>query len=158
MASELQALALRAARINAGLLRVPVPRLVWAPKGTFTTETTRAALSEDGKSIALNRDLPFSPPDVWLTVSHEMRHLWQRTRGRIREGYQPSAALPLADYNAQPEEIDANAWAVVVAANVLQKRPTLENNLGPEIWKQIEARAAEITNEMNSPQGRKDKS
>lgn len=139
-----------AVRTNARLLRVPEPRVVPTPSAKFLTPTTRAALSDDGKVIAVNRDSAF--PDrlsVWLVVSHEMRHLWQMRHGRIRSGYAPASDLPLGEYNGQGEEIDAHAWAVVVIASVFGIRPTLEKNLGEEIWKRIETRAAQIAAEYN---------
>lgn len=150
MRSDWRAECREAVQANARLLRVPEPRVVPTPEAKFTTPTTRAALSDDGTVIAVNRGTDF--PDrisVWFAVSHEMRHLWQMRNGRIRSGYAPASDLPLDDYNGQDEEIDAHAWTVVVLSTVFGIRPTLEKNLGEEIWKQIEARAAQIAAEYN---------
>lgn len=114
----------------------------------FKTRSTRAALAEDGSYIIINIDQELDLRSIWFAVSHEMRHLWQMQKNCIRKVYSPSSGLPLSEYNEQPEEIDAHAWAVVVMKNVFGVRPTLDVNLGETVWKKIEDQANKIENEM----------
>ncbi len=148
--SELKTEFNRAIQTNAALLKVPAPRLAFVPASQFTTPSTRAALSDEGKLISVNRDMKASKLDVWFAISHEMRHLWQMKHGKLRPSYAPSSTLPLADYNDQDEEIDAHAWSVIVMANLFGIRPTLEANLGADLWKRIETRAEEIAKEFKN--------
>lgn len=148
--SELKTEFNRAIQTNAALLKVPAPRLAFVPASQFTTPSTRAALSDDGKLISVNRDMKAAKLDAWFAISHEMRHLWQMKHGKLRSTYAPSSTLPLAEYNDQDEEIDAHAWAVIMMANTFGIRPTLENNLGKEVWNRIERRAEEIANELKT--------
>lgn len=88
-------------------------------------------------------DMPF----VWLMLSHECRHVWQIFNAAKFDDYQTSAKLSLAEYNAQPAEVDAWAWTVIILSERFGVRPTLEKNFGAEVWAQIQARARQIAAE-----------
>lgn len=136
-------------RFNCDFLRVPVPSVRIAEPSEFATRTTRAAVSIDGRKMLINSafsdcsDVPF----VWLMLSHECRHVWQIRNAEKFDNYQTSAKLSLADYNSQPEEVDAWAWSVIVVSEKFGVRPTLEKNFGAAVWTQIQQRARQIADE-----------
>ena len=131
--------------MNAEVLGIEEPKVVFQPKEFFFTPTTWAALSERGTTIAVNRDIDFDgKPDILLAISHEMRHLWQMRTGKISKNYSPSDNSNLQKYNLQWEEIDANAWAVEMVEHFLKVTPLLEKTLGAEVWAKIRERQAEI--------------
>ena len=100
--------------------------------------------------MLINRNFAESSLDVplaWLTLSHECRHIWQLFNADMFADYQTSASLTLSEYNAQPAEIDAWAWAVIVVDEQFGIRPMLEKNFGANVWAQIQARAQQIAAE-----------
>lgn len=137
-----------AAEANARLLRVPVPKIRIEPAAAFQTPTTRAGITDGGREMALNRDFPMTELDVWMCVSHEMRHAWQIRQNAVSIAYRPADETQNAEYNAQAEEIDAHAWSVVMLSAAFGIRPTLEKNFGSEIWQKISDRAEEIAREF----------
>lgn len=134
-------------RQNCTALSIPCPRLAILPPEGFTTPTTRAALSSDGLSIAVNAAyLPtMTIQEAWFAMSHECRHLWQQKNAPdLLTGYTPSAGTALDAYNAQPAEIDANAWAVLACSDALGIRPTFDSVYPPDICRLIDDRADQI--------------
>lgn len=132
---------------NCNALSVPVPAVRIAEPSEFATPTVKCAVSIDGRGVLINRSFAESCDDVpfvWLALSHECRHIWQIHNAEKFDKYQTSADIPLTEYNAQPEEIDAWAWAVVVVGELFGVRPTLEKNFGAEVWAQIQQRARQI--------------
>lgn len=81
------AIAGTAIQVNCGLLGVSPPRVEDAPASDFATRTTMAALSSDGQTLIVNAAHDFSELDIWLAVSHEMRHKWQIETGWSLDGY-----------------------------------------------------------------------
>lgn len=143
-------IAKKAASINAKALGVKMPRIVREKAIGFETETTRAALSEDGAVLAINDDIKMSEQDIWLAVSHEMRHVWQIETGYLRRAeYKAASETGSEEYNMQPEEIDAHAWALLAMANIYGVVPRYEDVVGKEISERITERAREITTEIN---------
>lgn len=124
----------------------PLPSIRFAEPSEFATPTTRAAVSSDGREMLINSDFAdcSDVPFVWLMLSHECRHIWQIQTAAKFGDYQTSAKLSLSEYNAQPEEVDAWAWAVIVLSEKFGVRPTLEKNFGAAVWAQIQARARQI--------------
>lgn len=138
-------------RRNCTALSIPCPRLAILPPEGFTTPTTRAALSSDGLSIAVNAAyLPaMTIQEAWFAMSHECRHLWQQKNAPdLLTGYTPSAGTALNAYAAQPAEIDANAWAVIVCSDALGMRPTFNAMYSPEVCRMIDDRARQILSEL----------
>lgn len=134
-------------RQNCRALLVPIPSIRVVEPSAFPSPTMESAASRDGKRLAVNRvfaERPIELPRVWLVLSHECRHIWQAVYADVFNGYRQSSELSVHDYNAQPAEVDAWAWAVLVVSNRFGVRPTLENTFGVELWSAIEARAAQI--------------
>lgn len=137
-------------KCNCSVLVVPIPTVRIAEPSEFATPTVKSVVSTDGRGLLINRQFAESEADelfVWLALSHECRHIWQAHNSQKFDSYQTSATLPLVEYNAQPEEIDAWAWAVIVTGQLFGIRPTLEKNFGAEVWAQIEQRIQQIATE-----------
>ena len=73
-----------------------------------------------------------------------MLHVYQEEKGLIKQDYKKRIETTLSDYNAQENEIDANAFAMVVLGIV----PSFENLDQMAITK-IKARAKEIKKELS---------
>lgn len=135
---------------NCQKLQIEIPKLKFAAAAAFPAPTVRAALSEDFNEIAINTSVNWSALDIWFAVSHESRHMWQHLNGIFNSSeYVPSDGKNLKTYNEQKEEIDANAWAVLVVSSLFGVRPTLENNLGSEVWEKTQKRINEIKNTIS---------
>jgi len=105
--------------------------------------TTLAAASSDGEEICIKNQAPSA--DLYFSIAHELRHIWQlRTDPeKYMTGYKTRADLDVEAYNLQPAEIDANAFAEIISANLLQVRP-LFIGLPDSIRRKISSRAREI--------------
>lgn len=77
-----------------------------------------------------------------------MRHFYQEEKGLIKQDYKKRNKTTLSDYNTQENEIDANAFAMVILFNVLGIVPSFENLDQMAITK-IKARAKEIKKELS---------
>ena len=98
------------------------------------------------RTIHIKKDL--SDKDYIFVLSHEMRHVYQEEKGLIKENYKKRNETTLSDYNTQENEIDANAFAMVILFNVLGIVPSFENLDQTAITK-IKARAKEIKKELS---------
>lgn len=96
------------------------PRTEIVEPDELPTPTTKAAVSFNGEEIGINElfadsyDINEPPLMLWLTISHECRHIWQMRnesfRRQIEKDYKTSDKLTLKEYNEQTAEIDAWAW------------------------------------------------
>ena len=98
------------------------------------------------RTIHIKKDL--SDKDYIFVLSHEMRHVYQEEKGLIKQDYKKRNETILSDYNKQENEIDANAFAMVILFNVLGIVPSFENLDQTAITK-IKARAKEIKKELS---------
>lgn len=117
-------------RRNCTLLSVNCPALAIVPPDALPGFSVVAALSDDGKSLAVSaeRVQSMALPDAWLYISHECRHLWQQSQApELLTGYAARNVLNITEYNSQPAEVDANAWAAIMCANALGILPLFEN-------------------------------
>lgn len=77
-----------------------------------------------------------------------MRHVYQEEKDLIKQDYKKKNETTLSDYNTQENEIDANAFAMVILFNVLGIVPSFEN-LDQMAITRIKARAREIKKELS---------
>ncbi len=135
-------------RFNCSFLSVPLPSIRIAEPSEFATVTTKCAVSSTGDELLINKQFAESNADtifLWLTLSHECRHIWQaKNSADMLKSYKTSADVQLQDYNEQAAEVDAWAWAVIVLTDKFHVRPTLEKNFGADVWAQIQERARQI--------------
>ena len=108
----------------------------------FDTETQMAALDVK-KNIMHLRSEDVTPDNVFA-VCHELRHSWQRQhRLVLLLGHKTRNELSVEEYNKQPAEVDANAYAALFCEAVFNMRP-LFNGLSDEVKELIAARCKEI--------------
>lgn len=136
---------------NCTALSVPLPTIRIVEPSELATNTVTCAVSNDGRELLINKQFAESK-DIffaWLALSHECRHIWQaKNMPELFNDYKTSAYTNLQEYNAQPAEVDAWAWAVAVLGEKFGVRPTLEKNFGAELWAQIQSRARQISDKM----------
>lgn len=139
---------------NCELLQIPEPKVFYSKPAYFKTETTRAAIVgrlDDGSSYELHLNTKYfnkntKEYDCWITVSHELRHLWQMksTLGQDSfSAYEQSNLLSIKEYNEQELEVDAWAWAFIMAIQVFGNYPDLDF-LGEGYTEKVLEKAQEI--------------
>lgn len=73
-----------------------------------------------------------------------MRHVCQEEKDLMKQDYKKRNETTLSDCNTQENEIDANAFAMVILFNVLGIVPSFENSDQTAITK-IKAREKELS-------------
>lgn len=106
------------------VLDIQPPEMRTVPAAELLTPTQIAAYT-DG-SILFRDDMELSS-DVFLALSHELRHAWQIANGVDLEAYQTSREMGLEAHNLQPLEMDANAFAIVAMSVFLGIAPQFQN-------------------------------
>lgn len=107
------------------VLHVNKPRVTYTDAG-YATKTTLAAISSDGAEIHVRPGM-FSP-DLFFAIAHELRHVWQKQyKPDILWGYRSSDRISTEEYNLQPAEIDANAFAAVIVVKTFRIKPLFQN-------------------------------
>ena len=88
--------------------------------------------------------------EILFAIAHELRHAWQAVYyfSEYFADYLPRECFSnVDDYNKQPAEIDANAFAEIVMVDIFHRRPK-HNGLNCENKKLIAKRIEEIIDEM----------
>lgn len=109
------------------ILNISVPSVSF-DISNFSTDTMMAQCSQDGSTIFLKKyDKP--NPDQLFAIAHELRHIWQL---KSDEQFYFSAYKPIElcssaeEYNLQPAELDANAFAGLVMMEFFHLKPLFE--------------------------------
>lgn len=110
----------------------------------FATSTMLAQCSPDGSTIHI-RKIEKPNLDYFFAIAHELRHVWQiRTDAeRWLSNYLPADVLTVEEYNNQPAEIDANAFATVIMSDAFGMTPKFIG-LSESTKTRIKERAKEI--------------
>lgn len=121
------------------------PELIY-DSSRLTTKTMMAALSPEGLHLPTK---PKKTADLFFSIAHEMRHKWQREKSGKDWllGYQEAGAVSAEEYNQQPIEVDANAFAYVVMVDMFGVEPQF-NGLSDATKAMINHRASEIVKEI----------
>ena len=112
------------AREVSAILKIAVPTIRFVPVKELRTSTQIAALTPDG--ILIRNDIGVTP-ELFFAVAHELRHAYQLENDRSLRDYRTSDQLDIDEYNAQPLEVDANAFAAVVMAEFFGISPQFLN-------------------------------
>ena len=115
---------IRFAREVSAILKIAVPAIRFVPVKQLRTRTQIAALTPDG--ILIRNDLGVTP-ELFFAIAHELRHAYQLENDRSLHDYHTSDQLDIDEYNAQPLEVDANAFAAVVMAEFFGISPQFLN-------------------------------
>lgn len=105
----------------------------------LATPTTLAGASSDGEEIAIKGSFikKASEIELWLILSHEMRHIWQvRTKKELLNNYRQSNKACITEYNKQQAELDAWGFCFAILQVVFNVKPDLP--LETETLKEIE--------------------
>lgn len=95
-------------------LKIQAPQVVY--RDHLLTVSMRAMISSDGTELVLRRSAP-KDPDLFFSIAHELRHGWQIAHPELGllDGYRDrSECSTVEEYNLQPAELDANAYAAIV--------------------------------------------
>lgn len=106
------------------------------------SETTLAYY--DGEVLHLRKKYKLKY-DLFFAIAHELRHAWQIKNKRkfYFENYKTREELDVFDYNMQPSELDANAYAMIAIINIFDVQPSFDG-LDDKIKEAIKNRAFEI--------------
>lgn len=123
-------------------LNIDVPVVEWVEE--LDTPTKMAAADPEKNTVYLKKGL--HEYDIIFALSHEMRHLWQYRYDRgMFDSYRNSSGSSNEDYNLQPAEIDANAYAYIVCCD-LGFEPQLKE-LSQDVREKIAKRVIEMAGE-----------
>ncbi len=120
------------AREVSAILKIAAPAIRFVPVKQLRTSTQIAALTPDG--ILIRNDIGVTP-ELFFAIAHELRHAYQLENDRSLHDYRTSDQLDIDEYNAQPLEVDANAFAAVVMAEFFGTSPQFLNM--PESIRQL---------------------
>ena len=99
------------AREVCNILDISVPAIKFVPSDRMRTSTQIAALTPD--AVLVRNDVTVSP-ELFFAISHELRHSYQIANGADLKEYQTSDKISNGQYNFQPLEVDANAFAALI--------------------------------------------
>lgn len=104
-----------------------------------------AEYSTAERTIRIKKNVP-NMYDLYFSISHEMRHVWQHkyfADEYFTEYKTPGECSDKTEYNLQPAEIDANAYAFLVMYCTFGMVPQF-NGMDMCVINRIHERAFEI--------------
>ena len=119
-------------------LRIPTPTISSDTSGFSKTQIAEADIANNKIRIKTCAD----ERDTYFAIAHELRHFWQSRHGFDFDSHESNKSVSANRYNSQEEEIDANAFGVIVMSE-FGVRP-LFTNLDEPNKKLIYDRADEI--------------
>lgn len=111
------------------ILCIEPPKIEYRSQEFFPTSTMLAMCDSDGSEVSAVyvRENAGQTPDLLFSIAHELRHCWQiKNIPRIMEDYKESQKLTVEEYNLQPAEIDANAFAGTVMIEFFGIKPLFQ--------------------------------
>ena len=123
------------------VLDIEHPKIEYKPQDFFPT-ATMLAMCDTEKSVVYVRHSEDITPDLLFSIAHELRHCWQiKNKPEMLDGYRESQDLTVEEYNLQPAEIDANAFAGAVMVDFFGIKPLfqgLPDNVRDRIYAKME--------------------
>lgn len=129
-----------------GILQIEKP-VIKVDKSVFENSTAMAYF--DYKNNVLFFPSPLVPSfDTFFAIAHELRHSWQvKTKyDHYFSNYKTRNKLSNKEYNLQPAEIDANAFAKLVVFATFEAEP-LFKGLDEDVKSKIQSRYEELISE-----------
>ncbi len=117
----------------------------------FPPDTTYALCVPEENTIYINeKEAELKSYDYFLSLTHEMRRLWQwKTDKQLYYAdYRTAEEVDMEEYNRQPAEVDANAFASIFTGLVMGTEPKYED-LSEQNRELIEQRIWEIMDSLN---------
>ena len=131
------------------ILNIPVPTISYNTLN-FQTDTMLAQVDLSGKTIYIKKyDNP--NPDQFFSIAHELRHVWQiknDNKSFLSEYKSADLMKSIEEYNLQPAEIDANAFAYIIMVDFFGIKPLfygLSDNVKSRIFKHIDEIVTELS-------------
>lgn len=122
------------------ILKIDPPKIKMVEK--LDTETMLAAVNTESNRIYVKENL--LNYDLLFSIAHEMRHIWQYHYDKTMfDNYRSSKVLSKEEYNLQPAEIDANAFAKILMIDKFGVVP-LFDGMSDEVKNKIDERAEKI--------------
>ncbi len=122
------------------ILGISKPKIEYKPQEFFPTTTMLAMCDSDGTTVYVRHSEDITP-DLLFAIAHELRHCWQiKNKPEMLDGYREAQDLTVEEYNLQPAEIDANAFAGVVMVNFFGIKPLfhgLPENVKDRIYEEM---------------------
>lgn len=122
--------------------KIEPPKVQVNPKKILLnlTGSTLAMYVPEDNTVYLKQDN--ISPDLLFSIAHELRHVWQwRTDQRkYFDNYKSSSELGIVDYNRQPAEMDAHAFATRIMIDNFGMKP-LFNGFPDELKNEIYSEA-----------------
>ena len=131
------------AREVCNILDISVPAIKFVPSDRMRTSTQIAALTPD--AVLVRNDVTVSP-ELFFAISHELRHSYQIANGADLKEYQTSDKISNGQYNFQPLEVDANAFAALIMSDFFGIVPRFQN-LPESVRDAISSRMEQIRKE-----------
>lgn len=130
------------------ILDIDIPQISF-DASNFPTETTLALCDTKNYTICIrpeNQGL-----DLFFSISHELRHLWQLEEDETYyfDSYISSDKTDVESYNLQVAEIDANAFASIMMTKFFHVKP-LWSGMPSSVVDAINLRIKEIVNVYDS--------
>ena len=124
------------------ILNIPVPKVSY-DTSHFHSSTMMAQVNSSGNTIYLKK---YNKPnfDQLFSIAHELRHIWQIKYNEkfYLENYKTiDLCSSIEEYNLQPAEIDANAFAYIVMVDFFGIKPLfhgLSNTVKSKIMECVE--------------------
>lgn len=129
------------------ILKIKIPSVSF-DTSCFASPTTVAQCGNNGTCIFLKKyDKP--NPDQFFAIAHELRHVWQHKYNRaVLGGYKPiDLCVSVDEYNLQPAELDANAFAYIIMNEFFGLQPQF-NGLSDDVKNEIKKQAERIILEI----------
>ena len=125
------------------ILDISKPRIEYKPQDFFPTATMLAML-DTAKGVIYVRHSENITFDMLFSITHELRHCWQmKNKPEMLNEYRESQNLTVEQYNLQPAEIDANAFACAIMVDFFGLKP-LFNGLSQNVKDRIYAEMSMI--------------
>ena len=112
------------AREVCNILDISVPAIKFVPSDRMRPSTQIAALTPE--AVLVRNDVTVSP-ELFFAISHELRHSYQIANGADLKEYQTSDKISNGQYNFQPLEVDANAFAALIMYDFFGVVPRFQN-------------------------------
>lgn len=106
------------------ILHIDAPKIEFVSSDKMRTDTQIAALIPD--AILIRNDMTVSP-ELFFAIAHELRHSYQIANGADLKEYQTSDKISNEQYNFQPLEVDANAFAALIMYDFFGIVPRFQN-------------------------------
>ena len=124
-------------------LKIQIPKVYYDTRH-FANNTMLAQCEPDENVIYITPFLK-ATPDIIFAIAHELRHMWQIQYhpNEYMINHKTVDTIDFEQFNLQPAEIDANAFAYIVMMDFFKMRPSFDN-LSQNVINKILERANQI--------------